>query len=108
MGNPWTPAPWHATTSGNYVMAGYAAGGYPIARMDDLEAPHSLREGNARLVAAAPEMAEALEQAERHMVGFYRAMSPAGNIGDENAFANNDPVILNIRTLLSRIRGETP
>lgn len=61
MGNSWTPGPWVLTSSGGYVMAGYAAGGYPIARMDDLEAPHALRAANARLIAVAPEMAEALD-----------------------------------------------
>jgi len=118
MGNPWTPAPWHATTSGNYVMAGYAAGGYPIARMDDLEAPHSLREGNARLVAAAPEMAEVLECLARMAEHFpaeriYGTRPRSGAIYTVADVEHGEASITvedlhRARAILARIRGETP
>jgi hypothetical protein len=82
-------------------MAGYAAGGYPIARMDDLEAPHSLRAGNARLVEAAPEMAEVLEA--------FTAPSQDGellSLGE--LLARSQRLYAEAHTILARIRGDAP
>jgi len=58
------------------------------------------------LIAEAPAMAELLERIEQDYVGKYRALSPAANIGDENAFADGDPLVQAIRALLARVKGE--
>jgi hypothetical protein len=51
-----TPGPWYLM-GGRYIVASNANGGHSIARMDDLECPASMRAANARLIAAAPDLA---------------------------------------------------
>ena len=112
MRNLWTPGPWpyEYTGDGKRIMvgAGLVEGpnGYEVAEVYSDDCDPAEAEANARLIAAAPEMAEALATAERYMVAFYRALSR--NIGEENAFADTDPMVKNIRALLARIRGDAP
>lgn len=86
MGTPWTPGPW--VISGKGSIRGPNAPrqilGY-IARVN-----WQNREANARLIAEAPAMAEALEQIEQ-MID-YGQYSAAQRI---------------IETILTRIRGES-
>jgi hypothetical protein len=108
-GNPWTPGPWTRNRYGELIGANgkpIVFGNFGAGLVSASENPEAV--SNTTLAHAAPEMAEALAKAERHMVSVYRAMSPAGNVGDENAFADNDPIVRDIRALLSRIRGDAP
>jgi hypothetical protein len=56
-----TPGPWVAATSGPLFVA-QAGGANPIAgAFSDVRGGHGTAEANARLIAAAPEMYEALK-----------------------------------------------
>lgn len=59
-----TPGPWHLSPLSRHVIA---ASGLPIARMDDLECPIQQREANAHLLAAAPTMLAALQEARKYI-----------------------------------------
>jgi hypothetical protein len=92
-GNPWTPGPWLYQ---GFTEAGDTSGWYVVV------APHRVisvegrdeeeADANARLIAAAPEMAEALEQ----VVDYFAADTEPHWLGET------------ARALLSRIRGDAP
>lgn len=103
MNNPWTPGPWIMVPL-DKPDVGIMGDGWWIASAHT-GIPTVQKNANARLIAASPEMAEALEAAERKMVLWFRLGSPSGNIGEENAFADDDPTVKHIRALLARIRG---
>lgn len=63
-----TPAPWHVEASGTSgrPLILWSASGHYIARVDAFpQRGHPENEANARLIAAAPEMLEQLEMANR-------------------------------------------
>ena len=55
--------------------------------------------------ATVAALVEALEAAERKLVLWYRLGSPAGNVGDGNAFADNDQDVQAARAALALYRG---
>lgn len=70
---------------------------------------------NAHLIAAAPDLYEALEALERRVVELYRAACPGGSYGsntdgsarNQNAFADNDDAVRGARTSLAKALGES-
>jgi hypothetical protein len=108
---PWTPGPWVVRVAGkDNLPYGITAPDQPydrkggirdITRWAAITLPSS-KEGqaNARLIAAAPEMAEALEECAnrlKHAVIF---------LGKNEKLAEED--VSKYRALLSRIRGDAP
>jgi hypothetical protein len=102
-GNPWTPGPWVVRVAGpNHYPYAITAPDVPwdkkgairdITRWAAISVPSSPEgQANARLIAAAPEMAELLEQT---LIGIGMGWALDGYTDS-------------IRALLSRIRGETP
>ena len=113
---PWTPGPWRIIRQ--TPSEGFVGWLYFVVR-DSGErnpiAPATLRtedgvvaqttEANARLIAAAPEMAEAL----RHLVGYLDTVNVytgGGKISVKGLFTVGAKPIENARALLARIGGE--
>ena len=55
-----TPGPWSESPDGSTI---YRVDGVPVARIAAAGRPGDARSANARLIAAAPDMLEALEKA---------------------------------------------
>lgn len=88
----WTPGSW-VFQDDEFIVAGAWPYGSTICTMDEKN-----RKANARLIAAAPDMAEALEA----IVGHY-----AGDEGLDRAMKEGiDAEILAARTALARARGQ--
>jgi hypothetical protein len=98
MTNPWTPGPWYAGSSNGYgETPGWEIEDekYTIAlAIADIDILARRAEANARLIAAAPEMAEVLE---RLVVMLDRQERPGGL---------SDTRVVEARALLARIRGD--
>jgi hypothetical protein len=63
-----TPGPWHVSSQGQFVRYRLEkSGGFPynVCAMEVFGGPEDEREANARLIAVAPEMLEALEAVMR-------------------------------------------
>lgn len=99
MSEPWTPGPWevqkHETPKGDGIsllrLAAMAEGRY-IAWMSIQQE----KEADARLIAAAPEMAALLERAKKHRgIGW-----------DHPDSYDGAEIHREISALLARIRGE--
>lgn len=99
MGNPWTPGPW--AISGKGSIRGPNAPrqilGY-IARVN-----WQNRDANARLIAEAPAMAEALEM----LVDFARN-APTQDYNEDRVLSWIGVVTTQCDAILARIKGETP
>jgi hypothetical protein len=107
-GNPWTRGPWSLDESNRIVGAD---GETPVAEARRFTFEEAARvSADRRLQASAPEMAEALAKAEREMTRQWCRIAPQASNADytENTFADRDPEIVAIRTLLTRIRGDAP
>ena len=95
--NPWTPGPWMArhrasgSSSKVAAMRVWTENWVKVASITDTGAT---TQANARLIAAAPEMAEALEA----LVGFVEHLGFSAKHGSAG----------NARALLARIRGDAP
>lgn len=66
MSNPWTPGPWEAKYDGFYCCwvaapAGKPEGGGNWAEVAKCDFDEEVDEANARLIASAPALVEALE-----------------------------------------------
>ena len=65
---PWTPGPWPIKPTGDYkrILVGVGLvdgpGGYDVAEVYSDDCDRNEAEANARLIAAAPDMAEALDR----------------------------------------------
>jgi hypothetical protein len=113
MSNPWTPGPWVV----HYNSDGYAIGvkasdaeqhrkggaGWPVRR-NGISIPSSVEgQANARLIAAAPEMAELVEAMARELP------PPVSTIQELIEGADKPhPLVAHARALLARIRGDAP
>lgn len=121
MGGPWTPGPWDVAVSGLVMRGGvrhasdgpytpYRAGsatvsvsgaaagtpsGYlPIVSVGYTDQPFDRGLANARLIASAPDLAEALE----------KLLCLAESLAYSDT---NNPTIIAARAALSKARGET-
>lgn len=120
MENKHTPGPWSiGQTPHTYEEALVAKSGAVVsyAAWDGGSGCHLKIENpsDARLIAAAPDLLEALDALERQCVALYRAATPGGNYGantadserNENAFADSDDIVLRARAAIAKARGET-
>lgn len=64
-------------------------------------------EANARLIAQAPAMLEALREAEDHMILMYSGIA-GGDAGAGQRFADKDPVVAIVRKVIAAATGEAP
>lgn len=85
--NPWTPGPWRLVDN-RYVKSGNR----PVIYIGNAGNDERLTDANARLIAAAPEMAEVLE----------RLLKPEANHDKHERIAARMTAV----KLLARIRGE--
>lgn len=91
----WTPGPWGTLADDGFTVIGYMPtepdGEPSMVVISDASAslPDDTARANARLIAAAPEMAELLEKASKHMAIQHKGL------------------IAEIETLLARINGES-
>ena len=115
MSIPWTPGPWQVIrddTGGPFT-------GWPsVVAPEDVDRSVVHRAGfkqeywgdwsqreaiaNARLIAAAPEMAEALDNALFLLEGYVKI-----NVPEWDGSATPDSTVGSIRALLARIRGDS-
>lgn len=105
MSNPWTPGPWSHSPSRGTPGHGkeaqvFDAAGDALLYFRDGQTIGAEADANARLIAAAPEMAEALEA----------WIEPWNGFDELNTMRRCDPAtwkrIKATRALLARIRGE--
>jgi hypothetical protein len=124
MGAPWTPGPWVVTTCMDYWIepANAPKDGqfHGIALCGDVSWPDSDEkqpqwEANARLIAAAPDLAEALDgvlQAHSnlaiHMAVAEHSRDPANIVRQSRLLDALDTACDTARAALSKARGETP
>lgn len=74
-----TPGPWkaHRTVSGDYQIRFGGKGGWLAEVFDDDEPVEGRTEADARLIAAAPEMLEALQE----LFLSYKSLADSGDAG---------------------------
>ena len=92
-----TPGPWKV----NKLVTGYysinpVAGGVTIARCDTLDPFSEKQQANARLIAAAPEMLEAL-------IEVYSAWRHTDNVTDPEA--GGYEILNKIKGIIERVTG---
>lgn len=104
---PWTPGPWEitSTTNGMVNISSFKGDWFEFAqvvvRMDGADEDRPDGVSNARLIAAAPEMAEVLAALVRLMP------RPVSNVADLAEGTDQEhPEVTQARALLARIRGE--
>lgn len=103
---PWTPGPWQVDNAHHrpqITQSNNGWSGYNIAHIYAFAGPElpdrsSRTDANARLIAAAPEMAEALQMLHDNIAEYARI----NNLG---GLDNQD--MRNARAILARIKGET-
>lgn len=116
MSTKFTPGPWLLTEGGTVfaldetggvnrfsaqIQDGYSYYGRTHKdRISDEEA-----HATGQLIAAAPDLYEALEAAEADLTGKYTAIC-GGDADSAARFADRDPVIAQIRAALAKARGE--
>jgi len=96
MGNPWTPGPWVVAPSADAGGVEIMASGNPLM----VRGRSSRAIANRAMIAAAPEMAEALEECAN------RLKRAAIHLGSDEEFAEG--AVSKYRAILSRIRGDAP
>jgi len=121
MGNPWTAGPWFLNVKQLNIFYREQGTSGKTALLAKAYAPNgdeNAARANARLIAAAPEMAEVLECLARMAEHFpaeriYGTRVRSGAIYTVEDVEHGEASITvedlhRARTLLSRIRGETP
>jgi hypothetical protein len=92
----WTPGPWHVETKTDSLFTHDSAPFHRVVAGDENLGVYPHKEADARLIAAAPEMAELLEEN-------YGPLLAGDWYADYDAASER---LGRIRALLSRIRGE--
>ena len=100
MSNPWTPGPWVVPIGGTEIIITTAEHDQHIATVNGLG---DEAEANARLIAAAPEMADTIFKLADWLEGLGIDARHADRFSDET-FA----LVAEARALLARIRGDAP
>jgi len=78
-----TPGPWEVAGHGNYVRS--RSGGFAVAQSEELPGQDGEeRNANARLIAAAPEMLEALKELVKEFDAYEAAMCKRFSAGHED------------------------
>jgi len=94
-GTPWTAGPWEVV--GEYFDVYQRGSSEYICQSSKSQGAR--RDANARLIAAAPEMAEALREVDQHF-------GPFAEITINGAHDAEDVRVINlVRTLLAKIGG---
>lgn len=104
---PWTAGPWHVgqAVNGNWIEVGKS--GKPAICRTFQGWGVEMEDANARLIAAAPEMA-ALIRKHRDQFEFYRQSHTAKGTEDADRKAQvNADLVAECDELLSRIQGES-
>jgi hypothetical protein len=103
---PWTPGPWVIQNDSDGARIEQQSDPqYGIARIIRFAGPDRDRhEANARLIAAAPEMAEALEQTAAAMDALHP--SSAGDMSDSDYARLWNAARDRLEELSRRIRGD--
>ena len=104
----FTPGPWGVTKHNQGHQGDGVMRVQHIVDADHCTVVYSVSgtnpEANANLIAAAPEMYEALEGAEGHIVSLYRSINPHANTETGNRMADTDAAVLGIRAALRKAR----
>lgn len=100
MSNPWTPGPWVVPIGGTEIIITTAEHDEHIATIAGLG---DKAEANARLIVAAPEMAEALE-----MLVDFAKNAPAQDYNEDRVLSWLGFVTSRVDDILARIRGDAP
>ena len=102
---PWTFSPRDAQRG--FAAQVWGADDIALAFIDNRT--DNTMDANARLIASAPCLLTALEQAEKTMVLLYRGIIPAANRPDgSNAHADNDKSVQMARAAIAKAKEETP
>ena len=111
MGNPWTPGPWvfyapDSWSDGLGYVRPATADGREIAHHGDSNRSSAENLANARLIAAAPEMAEALEECANELYEMLDEVRLDRGLDaiPEHWLENHNKA----RAILARIRGDAP
>lgn len=123
MSTPWTPGPWRVEQgtllvwgacdpddSSSYGM-GYpvCVGCQPAAWAKNDKPMPEKQAANARLIAAAPEMAELIEELfDDHFATWMAARAEVDGRNRAEALFEGEESTQKARALLARIKGETP
>ena len=104
MNAPWTPGPWRQvwSTNGHFMIgiAGQDGVGVTDSRFNLWSGDDAEAKANAHLIAAAPDLAEALEK----LLADYVAL-----VGAARVIAPDEiDVVIAARAALAKARGETP
>jgi hypothetical protein len=94
-----TPGPWHISTSGQYIRKNDGPN-WPAWNICELNLDHERADANANLIASAPDILAALEQAAMDMEAFRLAM----NAQDRAFFA---PCVERARAAIKKARGQS-
>lgn len=97
----WTPGPWCVARDGNAQANVYGADGFWVALLPHqcITSIEEQQEHHAALIAAAPDLYEALEDARRYVSGAYECAFP-----DEQ---ENERVLDAVDAALAKARGES-
>lgn len=111
----FTPGPWVADCDG-VIMPEHGTRWHIASVLSGWPHQPGVNEAgeNARLIAAAPDLLEALIKLERQCVQLYRAATPGGNYGanrdgrnlNQSAFADNDPAVQGARAAIAKATGK--
>lgn len=113
MGNPWTPGPWKTTARmNNMIDIIHPRGDVPgaithaLCRVQARQSWIAEAEANARLIAEAPAMAEALEDCANELLSMFEDVRSERGLDTipPHWMKNVDKA----RAILARIKGETP
>lgn len=109
----YTPGPWEVNpfvARVDCIEPSKLGGLLPVCQMlhPTDERSEYQTEANARLIAAAPELLEALVAAERRLVDLYRAIAPRANDRETvgSRFADSDEAVKRARDVIAKALGE--
>ena len=109
---PWTPGPWDyapklSTSENHRGYRVFSPGGSVIADVMPRDKDGIEGDANARVMTAAPELVEALEDCLRHINFVGRAMDALNHLPDYSPQLDDaERISFTARALLRRVRGE--